>query len=42
MVGEDLHGERGAMKVVAPGLQGTDYRKEFAVVDVIVAFSGGE
>ena len=42
VVGEDLHRERGTVKIVAPGLQGANYCKEFAVVDVIVALGGGE
>ena len=42
VVGEDLHRERGTVKIVAPGLQGTKYCKEFAVVDVVVALGGGE
>ena len=30
------------MEVVAPGFQGANDSEEFAVIDVIVAFSGGE
>ena len=42
VVGEDLHGERGTMEVVTPRLQGVNDGKEFAVVDVIISFGGGE
>ena len=42
VVGEDLHWERGTVKIVAPGLQGANHCKEFAVVDVVVALGGGE
>ena len=42
VVGEDLHRKGGAMKVVAPRFQGTDNGQEFAVIDVIVSFCGGE
>ena len=42
MVGEDLHRERGAMEVVMPGFQGVNDGEEFAVIDVVVAFGGGE
>ena len=42
VVSEDLHRKGGAMKIVAPGFQGTDNSKEFSVVDVVVPLSGGE
>jgi len=42
MVGEDLDREGGAMEVVAPSFQGADDGKEFAVVDVVIPFRGGE
>ena len=42
VVGEDLHGEREAMEVMAPGLQGTNDSKEFAIIDIIVMLSRGE
>ena len=42
VVGEDLHGERGTMEVVAPRLQGANDGEEFAVIDVVISFSGGE
>ena len=42
VVGEDLYWEGGAMKVVAPRFQGTNDGEEFAVIDIVVAFSGGE
>ena len=42
VVGEDLYWERGAMEVVAPGLQGANDCEEFSVVDVVVALGGGE
>ena len=42
MVGEDLYRKGGAMKVVAPRLQGTDDGEEFAVIDVVVSFGGEE
>ena len=42
VVSENLYWEGGAMEVVAPRLQGTNDGKEFAVVDVVVAFGWGE
>ena len=42
MIGEDLHRERGAVEVVAPGFQGANDSKEFAIIYVVVAFSGRE
>ena len=42
VVSEDLYWERGAMEVMTPRLQGVDDGKEFAVIDVVVAFSGGK
>ena len=42
VVSEDLHWEGGAMKIVAPGFQGTDNSKEFSVVDIVVPLSRGE
>ena len=42
VVGEDLYWKGRAMKIVVPRFQGTDNGKEFAVVDVIVSFCGGE
>ena len=42
VVSEDLHQEGGTMKIVAPGFQGTNDRKEFPVIDVVIAFGGGE
>ena len=42
VVGEDLHRERGTVKIVAPGPQGANHCKKFAVVDVVVALGGGE
>ena len=42
VVGEDLYGEWGTMKIVAPRFQGADDGKEFAVIDIVIPFSGGE
>ena len=42
VVGEDLHRERGAMEVVPPRLQGTNDSEKFAVIDIVIPFSGGE
>ena len=42
VVGEDLYGERGAMKVMAPGLQGADDSEEFAIINIVVSFCRGE
>ena len=39
---EYLNGERGAMEVVSPGVQGADDCEEFPVVDVVISFSGDE
>ena len=38
MIGEDLDGERGAMKVMSPGFEGTDNCQEFVIIDIIVSF----
>ena len=42
MVGEDLHWKGGAMEVVAPGFQGANDGEEFTIIDIVVAFGGGE
>ena len=42
VVHENLHWERGTMKVVVPRFQGVDDGEEFLVVDIVVAFGGGE
>ena len=42
VVGEDLYWEGGTMKIVAPGLQGATYSEESPIVDVVIAFGGGE
>ena len=42
VVCENLYRERRAVEVVMPGLQGTDDRKEFSVIDVVVSFSRRE
>ena len=42
MVGEDLYREGGTVKIMAPGFQGANDRKKFPVIDVIIAFGGGE
>ena len=42
VVSKDLDGEREAMEVVSPGLQGTDYSKKFPVLDIIVSFDSDE
>ena len=42
VVGEDLHREGGAVKVMAPGFQGADNGEEFAVINVVITFGGGE
>ena len=38
VISENLHQERGAVKVVALGSQGANDCEEFAVVDIIVPF----
>ena len=42
VIGEDLDREGRSVEIVAPGLQGTKDSEEFAVVDVVVTFGGGE
>ena len=42
MVGEDVDGVRGAFEIVAPGFEGADDTKKFAIVDLVVAFGGVE
>ena len=38
MIGKDLDGEGGTMKVMSPGFQGADDGQEFSIVDVIIPF----
>jgi len=38
VVSKDLNWERGTVKVVSEGFEGTDDGEEFAVVDIIVSF----
>ena len=42
VVRKDLYGERGAVEVVSPGLQGADDSEEFSVVDIVVSFRRDE
>ena len=42
VVSEDLHREGGAVKIVAPGFQGANDSKEFAIIDIVVSFCRGE
>ena len=42
MIGKDLHWERRAMKIVAPGFQGVNDCEEFTVVDVIISLGRRE
>ena len=42
VVGEDLYREGGTMEIVAPRFQGANDGKEFAVIDIVVPFGGGE
>ena len=42
VVGEDLYWEGGAVEVVAPRFQGANDGEEFAIIDIVVAFGGGE
>ena len=42
VVGKDLHRERGAMEVMAPGLQGANDSEEFVIIDIVVTLSRGE
>ena len=42
MVGEDLDGKGGAMKVMSPSFESTDNSKEFAAIYVVVTFCRGE
>ena len=42
VVGEDLDGKWGAMKVVLPSFESRDNSKEFIVIYVIVMFHRGE
>ena len=39
VVGEDLDGEGGSVKVMSSGFQGVDDCEEFPVIDVIISFS---
>ena len=40
VVGEDLYGEKRAIEIVAPRLQGANNSEEFAVVNIVVSFGG--
>ena len=42
VVGEDLHREGGTMEVVTPRLQGVNDGEKFAIIDIVISFSGGE
>ena len=42
MVCKNLDGERGSEEVLSPCLKGVEDGEEFSVIDIIVAFSGGE
>ena len=42
MVGGDPHWEGGAVEVVVPRFQGANDGKEFTIIDIVVAFGGGE
>ena len=42
VVSEDLYGEGGAVKIVAPGLQGANNGEELSVVNIVISFGGGE
>ena len=42
MVGDDSDGMCDSLKILMPFLQCQDYRKEFPVIDVIVALGRGE
>ena len=42
VVGEDLHGEEGTMEIMAPGFQGANDGKEFAIIDIVIPLGGGE
>ena len=42
VVGEDLHREGGAVEVVSPRLQGANNGEKFAIIDIVIPFSGGE
>ena len=42
MVSEDLYRERRTMKVMTPGFQGANNGEKFAIIDIVVPFSGGE
>ena len=42
VVGEDLYREGGTMEVVTPRLQGVNDGEKFAIIDIVISFSGGE
>ena len=42
VVGEDLYGEGGAVEIVAPGFQGANNGEKFAIIDIVIPFSGGK
>ena len=42
MVSEDLYREQGAVEVMAPGLQGVNDSKEFAIIDIVVTLGRRE
>ena len=42
VISEDLYREGGTVEIVVPRLQGANDHKEFAVIDIVVLFGGGE
>ena len=42
VVSEDLYGEGGAVEIMAPGLQGANDGEKFAVINIVIPFSGRE
>jgi len=42
MVSVDNDGEGGSLEVMSPGIQGTYDAQQFAIIDLVIALSGGE
>ena len=42
MVSDDGDGVHSSLEILTPFLQGHNYCKEFAVIDVVVVLSGGK
>ena len=42
MIGENLDGKGGTIKVVSPGFEDVDDCQEFSIIDIVISFHWGE